>query len=100
VLIDFGLARGFVAGIAGSMTSSQSPHYSPPEQGQRRGDFRPALGQFKIEVQRLEVVNSKMKCNVVLPLPKKPVIMVTGKPRLGKTNSELGIVIVLTITCS
>jgi eukaryotic-like serine/threonine-protein kinase len=48
VLIDFGLARGFVAGITGSMTNSQSPHYSPPEQGQRRGDFRPALDIYAL----------------------------------------------------
>ncbi len=48
VLIDFGLARGFVVGVAGSMTSSQSPHYSPPEQGQRRGDFRSALDIYAL----------------------------------------------------
>ena len=48
VLIDFGLARAFVPGIAGSMTSSGTPHYSPPEQAERRRDFTPTLDVYAL----------------------------------------------------
>jgi serine/threonine protein phosphatase PrpC len=48
ILIDFGLAREFVAGIARSMTSDRTPHYSPPEQAERRGDFQPPLDIYAL----------------------------------------------------
>lgn len=48
VLIDFGLAREFVSGIARSMTSDRTPHYSPPEQAERRGDFTPTLDVYAL----------------------------------------------------
>ena len=48
VLIDFGLARAFVPGIAGSMTSLGTPHYSPPEQAERRRDFTPTLDIYAL----------------------------------------------------
>jgi formylglycine-generating enzyme required for sulfatase activity/tRNA A-37 threonylcarbamoyl transferase component Bud32 len=48
VLIDFGLAREFVAGVAKSMTSDRTPHYSPPEQAKRRGEFSPPLDVYSL----------------------------------------------------
>jgi serine/threonine protein kinase len=48
ILIDFGLAREFVVGIARSMTSDRTPHYSPPEQAERRGDFQPPLDIYAL----------------------------------------------------
>ena len=48
VLIDFGLARAFVPGIARTITIAGTPHYSPPEQAERRGDFTPTLDIYAL----------------------------------------------------
>jgi formylglycine-generating enzyme required for sulfatase activity/tRNA A-37 threonylcarbamoyl transferase component Bud32 len=60
VLIDFGLAREFVAGIARSMTSDRTPHYAPPEQRERRGEFTPSLDVYALAATLYSCVTGEL----------------------------------------
>jgi formylglycine-generating enzyme required for sulfatase activity/tRNA A-37 threonylcarbamoyl transferase component Bud32 len=77
VLIDFGLARKYDAGLTGSMTSSKTEGYAPPEQYYRQGKFGPYTDVYALAATLYSLLTgevplpARFRRNIPLPPPKQ-----------------------------
>jgi eukaryotic-like serine/threonine-protein kinase len=79
VLIDFGLAREFIAGQSLSMTNHLTPGYAPPEQYKRHGNLAPYIDVYALAATLYHLLTGLIPIpsdfrqlpNINLPEPKE-----------------------------